>query len=368
MSEEHKNSWNAARSKTQAETKSTSEIRRNYLSTALTILLAAAIIVAGFVTPSMLYSVIDTDRGTLTRLADPDSEDVSLHVFDEPVSLYPWNLYSFENTSDLSYSDRNFLYEHNVPQMLITAMTVYGMDVNLLQSPTEQTSAEYVAELIVDAFSFLLTDAENYQGCYVIYALDINSDGTPDLRCAVDQSGVIISMIFLSPPWVPSADAVGQNPEATGEGGAAPTDATPPAGGVAAPDNASPEGETTTPPDGTTMASEEYPHYALVLDGLERAPVGEELALWSFTHLIALSAAENGQVLLGEAATTLDTGFTERYANSESASKSQGYSPTPTVFATEEYALYIYDLPTGVRFILYYDTEESRCVGFNLQL
>ena len=170
-------------------------------------------------------------------------------------------------------------------------------------------------------------------------------------------------MLFLSAPWPDTTDPnAPNNGEGTeGAGGANPEGAQGAGGGTA-------ENGGANPAENSTANTYVNTAYALALEDMERTPVGEELALWSYIHLIHLSATENGQQRLGETAGFLDQGFIERYSNPGNISEVQSALPAPTVFATEEYALYIYDLPTGERFIIYFDPAQSRCVGFNLQL
>lgn len=391
MSDTQKSSWSSAHTKTK-DPQSARDRRRDYINLFLTIFLAAAVIIGGFVAPNAFYSAIDSERDNITVLSDPSSDDVLLQVFEEPVSLYPWSLYSVESTFELSYTERSFLIDHNVPTFLATAMTAYGMDVNQLTGESGQPTSESLSDVLVSAFSFLLTDPDTGQGCYVMHALDVNKDGVPDLRCAVDQNGVIISQIFLSEPWTLEGDVTDTGADATGaDAGATQGNTAPPAGSAttgspAGTDATSPTGDPATgatensPPDalgtGTggatadeseTLTTSNNP-YALNLDGYERKPVGEELSLWSYVHLVAQSAAENEQYALQGAAAVLDNAFSERYANPDTESENLTYSPTPIIFSTVDYLLYIYDLPTNVRFILYYDSAQSRCVGFNLQI
>ncbi len=68
------------------------QLRRDALSNVFTILLTAVIIVGGIMLPSLVYPYIDSYEG-LTRLEAPDSV-VSGHVFEQPVALYPWNIYN----------------------------------------------------------------------------------------------------------------------------------------------------------------------------------------------------------------------------------------------------------------------------------
>ena len=410
---EKQQSFLASISSKQGEKSGLSPARwRSYLSTAFTVLLAATIIVAGFAAPSALSTTIDSEYDKVVVLASSEDDDVFSHVFEEPVSLYPWNLYNASDTFDITYAEHNVLVEQNVPGFLITTMSEYGMSaVQTQPSSVNSTYILYDSESLVNAFRFLLTNTETSQGCYVIYSLDINKDGVADLRCAVDQNGNIISLLFLSNPWV-SVEGSSFFPESTGEASGADaepsslTDAATADGSVEAieaqdslAEDGTPaeEAKTERPPGISGSATAGDSPYALSLNNLERMPVGEELALWSYVHLIALSAAEAGQHKLAETAGFLDAGFTERYAHFNSANQAQPHEaepsitqppigqtspsqsptaqptisqpllPTPTIFATEQYALYIYDLPTDVRFILYYDPTNTRCVGFNIQ-
>lgn len=365
MSYKQQPTWKSDRVEFIAEAQTKAQKRRARLNMILTIVLSLAIVSAGFAAPSVYYAVSDSERGNITVLPESNNSTSTLHVFDEPVSLYPWNLDGTNTTSSLSYTERNFLYDHNIPQFLITVMTVYGMNIELLEPSSGQVPFDYVSNLLVDSFSYLHTNSEDNQGCYVISSLDVNGDGTSDLRCAVDQNGVIISLLFLSDPWVaePALDDTGEAeiPPPAQEG-----DGT--------------EGVVTDPAvEGEPGADVEDGSYALNLEGVVRAPSGEERALWSFAHLIALAAAETGQNQLGAAAGLLDTGFSQQYFNPNTSNQNGGgkpdaepaeeiYEPNAIPFTTEEYELSIYDLPNDVRFILYYNPNNSRCVGFNLQL
>lgn len=360
MSNGPETSWQNSSTEGEAGRQSELEKRRNLRNAIITAVLAAAIIIGGFFAPSIFYAVYGSERGVVVELADSSEDNVSQHVFDEPVSLYPWNLYDANNTSALSYSDRAFLSERGVHNFVITAMTAYGMDIQTLQPALEQPAYDYVSELLIDSFSLLHTNAEAGQSCFVIYGLDVNGDGINDIRCAVDQSGALISLLFLSEPWAAAEDTSQSTDPATDPGTTAP-----PADPAAEPD------ATTSEEDETTISP-----YALNLEGVEHTASGEWLSIWSYVHLIALSAAENGQTQLRDAASTLDTGFYERYVGpttpveGEEATEedTEPYLPDAIVFAEVEHALYIYDLPNGMRFILYYDTDTSRCVGFNLQI
>lgn len=350
MEENKQSSWDSTETLQDFEPQDKASRKRSAYSSIITGILAAAIIIIGFVAPSFFNSVSNSEHDRIISLADPNSE-VSLHVFDEPVSLYPWNLYSTESVSSLSYAQRGFLFEHNVPNFLITSLSAYGMDINLVASNTEQSSYDYVSDLLASSFVFLHTGSEESSGCYVIQNLDINGDGIADIRCAVDQGGLIFSLIFLSEPWIAVPD---------------PADANADTGNAAALENTPPTGD--KPAAGSEEVATEPSPYALDLESLERIPAGEELTIWRYVHMITISAAENGQSQLSEAAAVLDNGFYSRYGAVEATEDGESYSPTPTVFSTEEYALYIYDLPNETRFILYFDTTYTRCAGFNLQL
>lgn len=364
----HKNQafWNNTNKSSDPERLDRTEEKRNHFNAIITVFLTAVIIAAGFLLPTVVYSAVESGRDNVTVLASSEGDDVLLHVFDEPVSLYPWSFYTPENTSELSPAEQSTLLANKVPQFLIKAMLVYGMDVDQLELDTNEPPSEYVSALLIDACRFLQTDAGANQGCFVVYALDINADGRADIRYAVDQNGAIISLIFLSAPWTTRDEGASLN---SGSAAAEPALGQEPLAPDAtqAPEGATPEGAATDAVSDPELIDPISP-YALDLSNLERMPVDQELALWSFVHFIAVCAAENGQFELEAAASLLDTGFNTRYASSGNAHTKDSYLPTPTAFATEEYDLYLYDLPTDVRFILYYDALNARCVGFNLQL
>lgn len=373
-------SWSSKPSKPKTETTGISEKRRGLISNAITVILTIAMMATGFSIPRIFADTMESDRDMITVLPISESDDFSQHVFDEPVSLYPWNLYNPEKTSDLNYSERGFLIDQRVPDFLIATMKTYGMDVSYLQLDSGRDPQEYASSLLIDAFVFLNTNEEANQGCYVINSLDINQDGTADLRCAVDQSGAVISLRFESDPWEIPEGFDDPDPETPDTETPTPGSETPAGEAASAadaattPENAESnapagaEATESTPPEEVEGEPEDEPSPELDLSGLKQVPVGEELAIWSFAHRVVFSSEANNQYLLHEAVILLDSGFSNRYANPEDVKgNGQNYSPNPTVFATEEYALYIYDLPNDVRFIIYFDSDASRCVGFNLQ-
>jgi hypothetical protein len=351
--------------------------RRSAFYDGVTVVLAALIIIGGFVSPSLFYPLIDSYQNETVVLATAEDTDVSQHVFEEAVSLYPWNLYATEQLRPLSGFERDFLLERQVPQFLFSVMAARGMNVALLPTPPQPSA-------VAAAFDFLITDTNSGQGCYVLDAGDFNGDGAADLRCAVDEDGNVITLVLLSGSWPvpePEVGAEGVEPTSSAASGESDTAAS----------------EVATVPESRSV---------------ESLPGGQDLAAWEFVDLLVGSARNSGQLKVEAAVTQLDAGFAERYgypytslrapASTEtneptnqaatdiqpaddtelSATPAQeataldrekqsqrlpAFSPTPLVYATEEYELFIYDLPNGMRLILYMNPVVPLCLGFNLQ-
>jgi hypothetical protein len=111
---------------------------------------------------------------------------------------------------------------------------------------------------------------------------------------------------------------------------------------------------------------------------VEYLPVEEDRQLWSFAYTTAREAWLMDQQGLFFAFRQLELTFESRYGYpfitllgaapgaSEDLPLIDPVPLTPTPFATADYLLYIYDLPTEERLILYLNPLDRQCMGFNL--
>jgi hypothetical protein len=400
-----------------ATTASTDGRRRNgqyhgILGNLLTLLVAGVIIAGGFLLPTLLYPYIDRYRGEVIPLASPSEGTIAEHVFEEPVTLYPWNLYREDRLRPLSSAERSLLEDRGIPSFLIATLRDHGM-------PPAPGEDSYHTQ-IINSFRYLDPQDSAERGCFVLIDADIDEDNQADIRCAVDLEGDLISLLFISDRWnavqvkapigVPATPPPGENAEGAPQGEAAtegsPEDSSTDSsadtegggteaaeGGTGAstePGAADAEGTTNGPAgagtgaggDGTTPAGEG--DSAATAEGstaptaIEPLPVGEDQYLWSFIYATAREARIINQSELFLAFRQLELGYENRYgypytrllpiqpASPENLPEVKPLSLTPTPFATADYLLYIYDLPTGERLILYLDPLSRHCLGFNL--
>ncbi|MCL2883457.1 MAG: hypothetical protein FWF30_03185 [Coriobacteriia bacterium] len=151
----------------------------------LTLLLAAVIIAAGVVLPPLIYPLMDQYSNKITQLQASDTASV---VFQEPVSLYPWNVYDESRTRELYPSEVNTIIESKVPDFLLGFLLARGVDID---SNTD------FRESLLSSFRYLSVSGDRAEDCYVL-EMDLNGDGVPDLSCATDLNGNVISTIVLT--------------------------------------------------------------------------------------------------------------------------------------------------------------------------
>ncbi|MDR3052594.1 MAG: hypothetical protein LBU48_01875, partial [Coriobacteriales bacterium] len=142
------------------------------------------------------------------------------------------------------------------------------------------------------------------------------------------------------------------------------------------------------------------------LPAVEYLPVEEDYQIWAFVNATVKEAELLDQQRLAHAFSLLDTSFTYRYGYpfsslvpddeastpvDETVDKTEGTPPqtgetlpqpttpetpvippnlplTPFVLTSEDFRLFIYDLPDKTRLIIYLDPAAMRCTGFSLQL
>ncbi|MDR1083235.1 MAG: hypothetical protein LBL27_05140 [Coriobacteriales bacterium] len=390
------------RSKPEHNKQERSKRQADLLANLLTLLITGIIIAGGFLLPTLLYPYLDLYRGETIQLAAPPENAISEHVFEEPVVLYPWNIYKEEALRTLSSTERNFLEDRGIPMFLVAILRDYGLRM-------DYDEGSYHAQ-IINAFRYLEPENDAEPGCFILADMDIDADGQADLRCAVDPNGNIISLLFVSSSWdtlrisAPigvslaqtteegqsngEGDTTGANADtdtdtSTGtdvqeggpEGQGGETEAnTPP---EAPPDVASPDAESDTTTDTETQPTDEATTNTTP-PIIEHLPVEEDRYLWSFVYVFSREAKAIDQQKLFGAFRQLEVTYEYRYgypftillpvqaAEPELLPEVEYMAPTPTVFATEEYLLYIYDMPDGERLILYLNPISLRCMGFNL--
>ncbi|MDR0350082.1 MAG: hypothetical protein LBH64_00845 [Coriobacteriales bacterium] len=143
------------------------------------------------------------------------------------------------------------------------------------------------------------------------------------------------------------------------------------------------EGEATTPEEGVDGSPDDEAQAALSALGVQAArdhpPLAEDAQLWSFVYATAREARIFDQQGLFLTFRQLELNYEHRYGypytallplqptEPEQLDEVEYSSLTPLVVTTRDHLLYIYDLPSGERLILYLDPNSLRCLGFNLQ-
>jgi hypothetical protein len=388
------------------------ERRYNIISNLLTVLFTGVIIAGGFLLPTLLYPYLDLYLNETIQIDRPSSETVSDRVFKEPITLYPWNLYDEERLRLLTTMERSLLEGRGVPDFLLATLRDHGLEM-------EMDEESYLTQ-IINSFRFLDPQDSAEQGCFVLIDADVDADSRPDFRCAVDLDGDIISLLFSSRQWdtvqpempigmlpvtpgdeqtpaeeqtdAENPDAIGaEGDEGTGTGTDTDTDAETDAdtggtnagagpGGLGADgtnnvDNGADDTKEADPANTGTTENDNDPATPFIV---EHPPVEEDRYLWSFAYATAREANLIGQQNLFSAFRQLELIYEYRYdypytalipvqpTEPEVLPEIDYISLTPTPFATEEYLLHIYDLPSGERLVLYLNPTSLRCMGFDL--
>ena len=167
--------------------------RLNARSSLTTLVLTAVIIVGGFMLPAMLYPFLDAYSGRLIQLASPTDDMVSGHVFEEQVTFYPWNLLEESQLRYLASHEMVTLEQSGVADLLVSMMLLSEM-------PVEDNREEYL-QMILGSFRCLEPDDFAEPGCFVLVDEDLGFTDELEVRCAVDFSGNIISLLFISEDW-----------------------------------------------------------------------------------------------------------------------------------------------------------------------
>jgi hypothetical protein len=370
------------------------EVRNhNLFGNLLTLLSTGIIIVGGFLLPTLLYPYLDPYRDDTVQLARPSEGAISEHIFEEPVTLYPWNLYEEEQLRSLSSAERELLETRGVPSFIAATLRDHGLQMDLDES-------SYRTQ-IINSFRYLEPRDESEPGCFVLVDADIDADGQADLRCAADPTGNIISLLLVWEQWdsarietpigvatVPPEDngAPGENTteaqeaENAAEGDNREEDVTT--------EGESTEGESTEGEDADTTVAEAGSEdntqngtdaaAGTPQTVIEYMPVEEDRYLWAFSYVVSREAKAINQQELFSAFRQLELNYEYRYgypytvllpvqpAEPEELPEITYTALTPTIFVTGDYLLYIYDLSDNERLILYVNPDTLHCRGFNL--
>ena len=371
------------------------ERRFSILSNLGTLLLTAIIISGGFMIPTLLYPYLNIYHDNLVQLPDPSEYVVEEYVFENPPMLYPWILYEEDQTRSLNTSERSYLESKGIPQFVLATMYDHGLE------PTKGIS-EYYSQ-ILNSFRYLElrdnTDDNTESGCYFLVDFDIDGDNTPDLSCAVDLEGTILSVLFLSDTWdtVTITAPIGMStPPFVGESSIGST-ATSTDTGTATSQN---EGMTTqgAGQTGTTGASPTQEQNtgtgspdpgqtgteAIDEDEIEQNPADENPPsdnhknIWSFAYAISREAQLIDQQSLFLAFRQIEYYYEVEYGypytmllptqstEDEVLPEIEYVQLIPQVLPSNQYILHIYTLPTGKQLILYLEPSSFKCMGFNL--
>ena len=350
-----------------------------------TLAFTALILLAGVLLPNFIYPLLDPYMNQVTELRAPSAGDSLL--FPNPVTLYPWDIYDPRDTTPLTTTDRQLLASRGVADFLLASLADRGM-------PIDGHEAEYRARLL-ESF-VVLVPANGSDPCFVLPEIDLDSDDTPDLQCAVSTEGDIIHLLFLDPAWSlvtlqPSpgdftedktgnpadgqTDSAGQ---ANGGNAAANQAATESNGQAANPAEANPDQQ-----DVLDVATGDEPGDELVSNpAIDRQPPESDLAIWYSVYAVTVESESLNQEQLSEVFHRIDQHYGSIYGYSfkDWLNINSGLPPDknpdipdssfrlqPVVWNYEiGNSLTIFDLPGGARVILYIN-DKGNCMGFNIQ-
>jgi hypothetical protein len=399
MTDEPRKTGSWGKPSTATDRQDHSERGYHLLSNLLTLLLTGIIIAGGFLLPTLLYPYLDFYHNDTVQLARPSESTIAEHIFAEPVTLYPWNLYDEDRLRLLSSTERELLETKGIPSFIVATLRDHGLSAN----PDESS---YRAQ-IISSFRYLEPRDAIEPGCFVLVDADIDGDERADLRCAVDPAGSIISLLLISERWdsvqieAPIGVAVaplegdetpgetmaeaqdeqtaleggGEGKNAEAEGGEANAGST---GAEGAAGTEGTEGAESEGAESGITGTETTTETGIAQPVVEYLPVEEDQYLWSFAYATSREAKAINQQELFFAFRQLELSYEYRYSYPfitllplQPAKPEElpeiAYTPlTPTVFATGEYLLYIYELPSDERLILYLNPNTLRCKGFNL--
>jgi len=252
--------------------------------------------------------------------------------------------------------------------------------------PLEHSYDLYVQRILSD-FRYLEAFGTGEPGCFVLVNADISLDGEPDVRAAVDLSGNIISLLFISETWsslrLTAPLMLSPEPPAEDNDSAEPADeldannqkdeglGDDSFGGEADDDGDADDGNggaavlpSTPPPSPNTQ--------------VDFRPLLEDENLWLFAYVISREALMVGQESVFTVFRRLDLGYEERFGYpfvnliappaqfEEILPQVDMLSVTTHELTTVNHVLKIYDFSDGTRLILYINSSTQYCDGFNI--
>lgn len=390
----NKDHWDTPASNEKREIK---ELGHKAIGSVATIFLTAVIIAGGFILPTLIYPYLDSYSNTPTLLASPGHDVISGHVFEDPVTLYPWDVISQAQLRNLTTYEMYTLEQSGVAEFLVSNMELRGI-------PLGSDPQEYIGRILNDFKCLEQLDA-GQPGCFVLADADIDQDGVPDVRCAVDFYGNLMSVLFVSEAWTnlqlvtplsvtseqiaeiaggsntTGADGVGSK-DASGAEGANATGSASDGGASTqnAPDIAAPDTtpEAATPPVTPTTPTTPTDSSTTYVPKVDNRPLQEEENIWQFSYVISREALLIGQMDVFSAFRHLDLGFEELFGypfahliaepseNTEVLPGVVQMAMTTHQLATGDQLLRIYDFSNGTRLILFINSSTQNCEGFSL--
>jgi len=359
-----------------------------------TLLLTMVIIVGGFMLPTMLYPLLDSYSGRLIPLASSSDDMLADHVFQEQVTLYPWNVYDENQLRYLNSIEVGILEQSGVANLLLNYLQYRGVQL--------QNDEDVYLQTIIGGFRCLEPVDFAEPACFVLVGVDIDLGGEADIQCAVDLSGKLISLLFVSddlptiqleaPISLGNEEDTGDTEDAgkTGEatdaavdvfGGAvveAPGDVAGEGAGPAVGEGAGPAvGEVVGPAVGEATGAADGP--ANLADAqVPFRPQQEEESIWLYSYVISREALIVEQTNVYSVFRLLDLDYETRfgYPFVELLAPASGYveilpeiepmAMNTDSLATAGHLLKIYDFVDGTRLILYFNPKTQNCDGFNL--
>ncbi|MDR2035149.1 MAG: hypothetical protein LBP91_00515 [Coriobacteriales bacterium] len=347
-----KNSWKRVSSNEKPDAR---EVSPSTLANALTVLLTVIIIAGGFMLPTLTFPLLDSYSNRSIQLTSPSDDMISGHIFEEPVTLYPWNIYDEARTRKLTVVEMAQLDQSGVIDLLISTMQHHSIALGYRY--------EVYQERILSSFHWLEPVSASDAGCFVMVEADIDFDGNPDASCAVDLNGNLISLLFVSDTWgaLRLTDPIAVPPEqaqvnAEGSGNAP-----------------------TSSPAGETPALQNLPS-APNGSPVDYLPLQEDESIWLFSYVLSREALIAGQSDVYYTFRQLDLYYEERFAYPyinlipappdyvETLPNIEPIAITYDNLSTDNYLHKIYDFANGTRLILYINPLTQNCDGFNLAI
>jgi hypothetical protein len=337
----------------------------------ITVFLTIVIITGGFLLPTLLFPSLDSYSNRLVGLVSPTEDMVSAHIYEEQVTLYPWNSVDDAQVRSLTSYEMSTLYESGVANLLMSYQALLGRELEL--------SYEAHVEKILSSFRYLEPLNSSLPACFALIDADIDGDQTPDIRCAVDLSGNLISWLIVNDTWsaleltapieVPLVESL-QNEEEPGDADSEKSNSDQ---DEAEESNATENANNTEEPSGVLSEP-------LNPSDSQGAflPLPEEEKIWQFLYVISREALKEGQQDVFVAFRQLELSYEDRF----------GYSflsliPTPPGYveilpeiepipenigflSTGNYLLRVHTFSNGTMLILYINSDTQYCDGFIL--